>query len=76
MMSLKGGEIVSLVRYMLDLSQVGEEDRERIIDLINGFSHTGIKATDHDLVFTFFLDERYDISKIPGLPMSSVRRIP
>lgn len=67
---------MSLLRYSIDLNGVSEEERERILKIIELYAETGPKPTGKRSVFTFFLDESDDVKKVPGLPASLIHQTP
>lgn len=66
---------MSLFHYAVDLSTFDGEELERVFDLLDKWSFTGLKPTKIPKVFTLFAEEGDDIRKIVNLPEDRIRRI-
>ena len=64
-----------LLRYEADLRSLEPKERERVEGILDDWAYTGVMITSVPFIVQFFLDEKEDIERIPGLPMSLIHRI-
>lgn len=67
---------MSLYKYAVDTRSLSEEDREKLLELLDRCTETGANFTETRFVFSFFLDEKINPETIPGIPAHLLRRVP